>query len=95
MAFTFACPSCRAELLLPDEAAGQTGQCPRCEAVMPIPSSMQPRALVVQPAAAIPVALPEPPVIERSRRRSRRPREPLPEGIGGQMIYPFKSQAKA
>ena len=89
MAFTFSCPSCRAELLLPDEAAGQSGQCPRCQAVMRIPSSMQPRAVVVQPGTAIPVETPpaakpppvaKPPVVERPQPRSRRPRQPLPEG---------------
>src|ERR1043165_3319257 len=48
MALSFACPGCKVELQLPDDLAGQTGQCPRCQRMMLIPSSSQPRPVLLE-----------------------------------------------
>jgi predicted Zn finger-like uncharacterized protein len=47
MSLSFACPSCKAQIEVPDELAGQTGQCPRCQHVFTVPSPQQPKAAPV------------------------------------------------
>ena len=42
MSISFACPECKVQIEVADEHAGQSGQCPRCQNVMIIPSGKQP-----------------------------------------------------
>ena len=47
MAITFSCPSCKAHIQVGDDQAGQTGQCPRCERLMIIPSAQVHRPVLL------------------------------------------------
>jgi hypothetical protein len=47
MAISFSCPSCKAHVQVGDELAGQTGQCPRCERLIIIPSNTQPMPILL------------------------------------------------
>jgi hypothetical protein len=46
MSISFACPECKAQIEVADEHAGQSGQCPRCERVIVIPSPKQPQPVL-------------------------------------------------
>lgn len=94
MSLTFNCPSCRAQMEVADELAGQTGQCPRCKEVFPIPSPKAPMAVpTARPVGAKPTKIPpldpwgkEPPRDEdapRSRTGDRpRRNRPAPQPSG-------------
>jgi hypothetical protein len=65
-----ACPSCVKRLNVPDEAAGQTGQCPWCKspfrlpAPKPLAAPATPAVVTVPPIAAIPVPAMAPLTVE-------------------------------
>src|SRR5580693_1283460 len=94
MALTFACPGCKAELQLPDELAGQSGQCPRCQRMILIPSPTQHRAVLLGAALPAPAgAKPATPArsqssaADRDPARSRKPRT-VPKRASGP-IWPW------
>ncbi|MBI3822454.1 MAG: hypothetical protein HY289_07215 [Planctomycetes bacterium] len=77
MSILFACPKCKVQVEVADEYAGQSGQCPRCEGVITIPSPTQP-APSASPApspsprpvaTAVPVPMHESDEWDRPRRR--------------------------
>ena len=79
MSISFACPECKAQIEVGDEFAGLSGQCPRCEKVIVIPSPNLPKA---RPAGAStssappPDAWAEPRSARRDEPRGRRRRPP-------------------
>ena len=89
MAISFTCPNCKAYINIGEESAGQTGQCPRCERLILIPSSDKPMPIlldehgnpvpILTPTKAVPreEAKPEPP--RRARRVSveKKPSGPM------------------
>jgi hypothetical protein len=50
-----ACPSCTKRLNVPDDAAGQTGQCPWCKSPFRLPAPTPPAVPATPPVAAAPV----------------------------------------
>jgi hypothetical protein len=70
MSISFACPECAAPIEVADEHAGQSGQCPRCQRVIEIPTPTK-----ILTSKATPAAVPardwweEPRPERRSRRR--------------------------
>jgi predicted Zn finger-like uncharacterized protein len=50
MAIRFACPTCRARLNVPDDAAGGSVRCPKCRALDRIPAESDPSDTVVRSA---------------------------------------------
>lgn len=95
MALSFACPACRVELQLPDELAGQAGQCPRCEALIEVPSAKQPTPVLLKVGNTPPVVAPpptprtsRPPVDDRTPSRARRTVPPPPRVPSGP-VWPW------
>ena len=72
MSISFACPECKAQIEVGDEFAGHSGQCPRCEKVIVIPSPNVPKARPAAPTAN-PWAEPRASKSDDSRPRRRRP----------------------
>ena len=70
MSLAFPCPSCRVQIEVADELAGQTGQCPRCEHVFTVPSPVAPKPIVV--AKAIPEEPAKAPASRRWAEEKRR-----------------------
>ena len=59
MSLSFTCPSCKAHMEVPDDLAGQSGQCPRCQLVFTIPSPKAPPYIPVgKPVAGAPTKIP-------------------------------------
>ena len=99
MSLSFACPECKAQMEVPDDLAGQAGQCPRCQHVFTIPSPQQ--ALPVLVAKALPgepTKIPptdpwakhEPRERDRPRRsESPRPRRPRPAPKPSGPLWPW------
>lgn len=59
MSLSFTCPSCKAHMEVPDDLAGQSGQCPRCQHVFTIPSPKAPPFIPVgKPVAGAPTKIP-------------------------------------
>lgn len=82
MALSFACPGCKTLIQVGEELAGQTGQCPRCEQLLLIPSPQAPVAMLLDaegkpipptPPPPLPSRKPAPTVApEQDKPRSRR-----------------------
>lgn len=54
MSISFACPECKAQIEVGDEFAGHSGQCPRCERVIVIPSPNAPKPRPVGASTSVP-----------------------------------------
>ena len=78
MTISFACPECRVQIEVADEYAGQSGQCPRCQQVIAVPSAKQPKPILT--AAAVPVP-PSDPWEEPREERKPRPRSAEPDEV--------------
>jgi hypothetical protein len=44
MSITVACPACKAKFAAPEEAAGRTAHCPKCNSPIPVPAPPRPLA---------------------------------------------------
>jgi hypothetical protein len=91
MAISFTCPNCKAYIHVGDESAGQTGQCPRCERLIIIPSTHKPMPIlldehgnpvpILAPTKPLPHEEAKPKLREETPRRVRRaPVEKKPSG---------------
>jgi hypothetical protein len=75
MAISFTCPSCKAHIHVGDESAGQTGQCPRCERLILIPSSDKPMPILLdEQGNPVPILVP----VKTSPRGEAKTREEAP-----------------
>src|ERR1051325_2117219 len=79
MAISFACPGCKTLIQVGEEMAGQTGQCPRCEKLLIIPSAHTLAPILLDadgkpvPTAPPPARKPAPTIAaDDDRPRSRR-----------------------
>lgn len=82
MSISFACPECRVQIEVADEHAGESGQCPRCQRVIVIPSPKKPMPILTA-AETVPPADPWAPPRESGKSKRRpvdadeaRPRRP-------------------
>jgi hypothetical protein len=55
MIISFACPECEAKIEIGEEYAGQSGECPRCQQMIVIPSSSKPTKPILALAGATPL----------------------------------------
>ena len=98
MPLSFACPGCKAQIEVGDELAGLTGQCPRCQRLLIVPTPQQPQPILLDEngmpvSQPVPVAAPVPKALWRDpepRSRSERdaPRRrvrPAPKEPSGPM----------
>lgn len=70
MSISFACPGCRVQIEVADEHAGESGQCPRCQRVVVIPSPTKPMPLATT-AETVPPADPWAEPREKPRSKPR------------------------
>lgn len=82
MSIAFVCPECEARMEVPDEHAGLSGQCPRCQHVFTIPSSNAPPVRRATPVLPPPIPDAEPDTSRplKNRRPRREPPAPQPRG---------------